>query len=80
MTDDPFLRLLRESLPALQNAFQSLPSQEPSGHSQNPDESFDRMAAVLGEVAARMADNYPYFHPLYAGQMLKPPHPVARAA
>jgi tyrosine decarboxylase/aspartate 1-decarboxylase len=27
-----------------------------------------------------MADNYPYFHPLYAGQMLKPPHPLARAA
>jgi tyrosine decarboxylase / aspartate 1-decarboxylase len=27
-----------------------------------------------------MADNYPYFHPLYAGQMLKPPHPVAHAA
>jgi glutamate/tyrosine decarboxylase-like PLP-dependent enzyme len=31
-------------------------------------------------VAERMADNYPYFHPLYAGQMLKPPHPLARAA
>ena len=27
-----------------------------------------------------MQENYPYFHPLYAGQMLKPPHPVARAA
>ncbi len=27
-----------------------------------------------------MQDNYPYFHPLYAGQMLKPPHPIARAA
>ena len=27
-----------------------------------------------------MRDNYPYAHPLYAGQMLKPPHPVARAA
>jgi glutamate/tyrosine decarboxylase-like PLP-dependent enzyme len=27
-----------------------------------------------------MGDNYPYFHPLYAGQMMKPPHPVARAA
>jgi len=27
-----------------------------------------------------MFDNYPYAHPLYAGQMLKPPHPVARAA
>jgi tyrosine decarboxylase/aspartate 1-decarboxylase len=40
----------------------------------------ERMAEVLGEVADRMRDNYPYFHPLYAGQMLKPPHPVARAA
>ena len=38
------------------------------------------MARVLEEVAVRMGDNYPYFHPLYAGQMLKPPHPVARAA
>jgi tyrosine decarboxylase/aspartate 1-decarboxylase len=38
------------------------------------------MAAVMSQVAERMADNYPYFHPLYAGQMLKPPHPLARAA
>ena len=38
------------------------------------------MAAVLEETARRLGDNYPYFHPLYAGQMLKPPHPVARAA
>jgi len=35
---------------------------------------------VLSEVADRLQDNYPYFHPLYAGQMLKPPHPVARVA
>jgi glutamate/tyrosine decarboxylase-like PLP-dependent enzyme len=35
---------------------------------------------VLNEVADRLRDNYPYFHPLYAGQMLKPPHPVARLA
>jgi len=27
-----------------------------------------------------MQENYPYFHPYYAGQMLKPPHPVARIA
>ncbi len=40
----------------------------------------ERMAAVLDETAKRLGDNYPYFHPLYAGQMLKPPHPVARAA
>lgn len=36
--------------------------------------------AVLQAAAVRMQDNYPYAHPLYAGQMLKPPHPLARAA
>jgi glutamate/tyrosine decarboxylase-like PLP-dependent enzyme len=36
--------------------------------------------AILTEVAERLKDNYPYFHPLYAGQMMKPPHPVARLA
>jgi tyrosine decarboxylase / aspartate 1-decarboxylase len=35
---------------------------------------------VLQEVAERLKDNYPYGHPLYAGQMLKPPHEVARRA
>src|SRR5471032_1180182 len=38
------------------------------------------MQPVLMETAARLADNFPYGHPLYAGQMLKPPHPIARAA
>jgi len=55
-----------------------------SGNSQLPeftpyvDET--ALAAVLSEVAERMQDNYPYYHPQYAGQMLKPPHPVARIA
>jgi len=46
------------------------------------DQQFDGTAIenVLNEVADRLHDNYPYFHPLYAGQMLKPPHPVARLA
>ena len=35
---------------------------------------------VLQEVAERLKDNYPYGDPLYAGQMLKPPHQVARLA
>lgn len=39
-----------------------------------------RIAEVLSQTAARLHDNYPYFHPLYAGQMLKPPHPIARLA
>ena len=40
----------------------------------------NRLAEVLDATAKRLHDNYPYFHPLYAGQMLKPPHPVARLA
>jgi tyrosine decarboxylase/aspartate 1-decarboxylase len=40
----------------------------------------ERIAEALAETAERLHDNYPYFHPLYAGQMLKPPHPVARLA
>jgi tyrosine decarboxylase/aspartate 1-decarboxylase len=39
-----------------------------------------RIEEVLNATAERLRDNYPYFHPLYAGQMLKPPHPVARLA
>jgi tyrosine decarboxylase / aspartate 1-decarboxylase len=38
------------------------------------------IAEALAATAERLHDNYPYFHPLYAGQMLKPPHPVARLA
>ena len=39
----------------------------------------DAMAAAFGELVARLRDNYPFFHPSYAGQMLKPPHPAAVA-
>src|SRR5258707_10111947 len=38
------------------------------------------MEEVLLALAEKLQDNYPYFHPMYAGQMLKPPHPVARLA
>src|SRR6266436_881293 len=40
----------------------------------------ERMEEALLALAEKLQDNYPYFHPLYAGQMLKPPHPVARLA
>src|SRR5271155_4083276 len=40
----------------------------------------ERIGEVLTLTGKRLQDNYPYFHPLYAGQMLKPPHPVARLA
>jgi glutamate/tyrosine decarboxylase-like PLP-dependent enzyme len=39
-----------------------------------------RLEAAFADFASRMAGTYPFFHPRYAGQMLKPPHPVAAAA
>jgi glutamate/tyrosine decarboxylase-like PLP-dependent enzyme len=32
---------------------------------------------AFDELLERLRDNYPFFHPRYAGQMLKPPHPAA---
>src|SRR5579859_6028339 len=74
MSEDVALRLLASALPQLEESFRDLPPTS----AQPP--LTDPMAAVMSQVAERMADNFPYFHPLYAGQMLKPPHPLARAA
>ena len=41
--------------------------------------SDERFADAFGELTARLRNNYPFFHPCYAGQMLKPPHPAAVA-
>ena len=35
--------------------------------------------SAFAELVDRLRDNYPFFHPRYAGQMLKPPHPAAVA-
>ena len=35
---------------------------------------------VLKELTDRLENNFPYFHPSYAAQMLKSPHPIAIAA
>src|SRR5215510_4958852 len=40
----------------------------------------DEARAVLSELLVRLQDNYPFFHPSYAGQMLKPPHHIASLA
>ena len=79
MAKDPVPELLARATEALEAEFEALPGFEaelgPVSGS-----GAEAMAAVLDEAAHRLGDNYPYFHPLYAGQMLKPPHPVARAA
>lgn len=42
--------------------------------------SDDKMQTVFERLAQRLKCNYPFHHPVYAGQMLKPPHPVAWVA
>jgi tyrosine decarboxylase / aspartate 1-decarboxylase len=74
MLEQKSLDLLIEAAERLDAGFSGLPTYE----SKAP--GFERMAEVLTATAERLRDNYPYFHPLYAGQMLKPPHPVARLA
>jgi glutamate/tyrosine decarboxylase-like PLP-dependent enzyme len=75
MKPDPVPSLLGRATEVLDAEFARLPAYDPTGGYTE-----DVMAGVLEDVAHRLGDNYPYFHPLYAGQMLKPPHPVARAA
>jgi tyrosine decarboxylase / aspartate 1-decarboxylase len=74
MLEKASLKLLADALEKLGAGFSALPAND----TQAP--GAERTGAVLAETAERLHDNFPYFHPLYAGQMLKPPHPVARVA
>jgi len=68
------LRLLDQALARLNSGFQDL------GRFENKHLDVNRIESILLEVAERMQDNFPYFHPQYAGQMMNPPHPIARLA
>jgi glutamate/tyrosine decarboxylase-like PLP-dependent enzyme len=72
--DQKNLDAFRAAATKLNGGFAHLPAYEPNVP------GAERLAEVLNATAERLHDNYPYFHPLYAGQMLKPPHPVARLA
>src|SRR5258708_39660182 len=74
MLDKDSLKILREALERLDAGFAALPNFD----ARVP--GAERVAETLDATSERLQDNYPYFHPLYAGQMLKPPHPVARLA
>jgi len=67
------LSLIEPALAELEKGFAELPAF-------STPVDLEKLRTVLLETARRMQDNYPYPHPLYAGQMLKPPHPVARLA
>jgi len=74
MLDRESVSIFSEVAKRLDDGFARLPAYQ----DQSPE--MERLAEVLNATVERLKDNYPYFHPLYAGQMLKPPHPVARLA
>ena len=67
-------KLLSNAFLTLNKSFEKLPEFK------NAVPGSKRLSDVITATAERLGDNYPYFHPLYAGQMLKPPHPVAQLA
>src|SRR6266700_2074557 len=74
MLDRDSLGVFSEVASKLDNGFAKLPA------FQNQASEMGHLAEAVGATAESLQDNYPYFHPLYVGQMLKPPHPVARLA
>lgn len=74
MLEKNSLSLLRGALDTMERGYAALPAFVP------PSTDDTAIAQVLKEVALRLGDDYPYFHPLYAGQMQRPPHSVARLA
>ena len=74
MLDQEGLPAFLEAVQRMDAGFSALPAHQGTAT------GLERLAETLNATAERLQDNYPYFHPLYAGQMLKPPHPVARLA
>lgn len=73
MKRSPWIELLREAVAALEAWEAGWPE-----HPLAP--PADAEVEAIDALAARLRDNYPFFHPRYAGQLLKPPHHVAWVA
>src|SRR2546430_13984137 len=69
--DRESLEILARALEKLDAGFSHLPEFTPR------DGGAKLTEEVLLTLAEKLQGKYPFFDPLYAGQMLKPPHPVA---
>lgn len=72
---EPYLSVLEESIRELddwRNSFGPDPWEKGKTEGDIPE-----IRRVVGELAKKLKGNYPFHHAQYAGQMLKPPHPVA---
>lgn len=68
----------------LKNGLQSLKVWKDSFGAWNQDSTLTvpetKLENVFQKLSSRLQCNFPFHHPVYAGQMLKPPHPVSWAA
>jgi len=72
------LELLNQAVAIMEESFAE--ANLPAFDSSLSEDQSKQLQLVLNEVATRLKDNFPYPHPMYAGQMIKPPHVVARLA
>ncbi len=73
-TDHALVDLLGESVAAVGAWMAEYGSFDPHPSLEVP---VERLREAVAELHERLRDNYPFFHPRYVGQMLKPPHPAA---
>ena len=69
---EAYLPILQNSLRALDDWRSDFGEEQLVGFTDTPD-----IIQVVQELQKRLEGNYPFHHPQYAGQMLKPPHPLA---
>jgi len=77
MRKDSFYRLLHHSIDAQERFRQRWEAFNDDTTVQIDEQT---MKEVLSALEEKLRNNYPFFHPRYAGQMLKPPHEIAIAA
>lgn len=70
-------KILTHSLAALKEWQNSFGEWSPDSTLNVPDQKIEE---IFNRLAQRLKCNFPFHHPVYAGQMLKPPHPLAWAA
>lgn len=78
------MKVMRDHLPSLERGLEAIEAWQSRWAEFPAAASLQLETGVIDEALAaladRLRDNYPFHHPAYAGQMLKPPHPVAMMA
>lgn len=72
---EPYLEILRSSLTKLDVWRKSYDDLRSTQDAEIPPSA--AIHKIISDLETKLEGNYPFHHPQYAGQMLKPPHPVA---